>query len=136
MGAASDPPRSPPTSNTTQSPQLTGTEEPAVETIEADEAAQPGAAGEDDNDSVLGSESLLSTESVTPSILEFRQLHGRTYANAKTTEYWGPNDDQQSEAYDLIHNALTMLLDNKLFLAPIDKDNPGRVLDVGTGTGT
>jgi ubiquinone/menaquinone biosynthesis C-methylase UbiE len=29
---------------------------------------------------------------------------------------------------------LTMLLDDKLFLAPISR-NPGKVLDVGTGTG-
>ncbi|KAH7327779.1 S-adenosyl-L-methionine-dependent methyltransferase [Stachybotrys elegans] len=92
-------------------------------------------AGDDDGDSAIDSQSLLSTESLTSSILEYRQLHGRTYANAKTGDYWGPNDERQSEGLDLIHSALTVLLDGKLFVAPINKDDPGRVLDIGTGTG-
>lgn len=90
--------------------------------------------GENEADSALGSSaSILSTESLTPSILEYRQLHGRTYANAQTGEYWGPNDEKQSEGLDLIHNALGMLMEDKLHLAPINPE--GRVLDVGTGTG-
>lgn len=32
------------------------------------------------------------------------------------------------------HHMYTMMLDNKLFLAPIDP-NPQQVLDIGTGTG-
>ena len=92
-------------------------------------------AKDDDDDSALGHQSLLSTESVAPSILSYRKLHGRTYANVKNTEYWGPNDARMNEGLDLIHNSLTMLLHDKLFLAPIDKTSPGRVLDVGTGTG-
>lgn len=90
---------------------------------------------DDDADSAVDAGSVLSTESLTSSILEYRELHGRTYANAKTGDYWGPNDERQSEGLDLIHNALTLLLGDKLFLAPIDKEHPGRVLDIGTGTG-
>jgi SAM-dependent methyltransferase len=97
---------------------------------------EPEEVRDDDADSAFDSESLLSTESLTPSILEYRQLHGRTYASSKTGDYWGPNDERQSEGLDLIHNALTILLGDKLFLAPINQDNPGRVLDIGTGTGT
>ncbi|KAH6898135.1 S-adenosyl-L-methionine-dependent methyltransferase [Thelonectria olida] len=86
-----------------------------------------------DADSALGSVAS-STTSLSESILDYRRLHGRTYQNIKTTEYWGPNDEQQNNGLDMIHNALLMTLDNELFFAPIG-DNPGRVLDVGTGTG-
>ncbi|PNP79272.1 hypothetical protein FNYG_07348 [Fusarium nygamai] len=45
-----------------------------------------------------------------------------------------PNDEAQLEALDLIHHWLTLMLDDKLFLAPIG-DNPQKILDIGTGTG-
>ncbi|KAM5376292.1 hypothetical protein ACJZ2D_005663 [Fusarium nematophilum] len=89
----------------------------------------------DDGDSALGMESYVpSTPSLSDSILNYRRLHGRTYENFKTTDYWAPNDDQQNEGLDIIHNALLMMLDDELFLAPVGS-HPGRVLDVGTGTG-
>jgi SAM-dependent methyltransferase len=110
--------------------------EPADEPLTTIEAASPptsvaGPHDYEDNDS----KSLLSTQSLTPSILEYRKLHGRTYANVHTTEYWGPNDERQNEGLDLIHNALTQLLNDQLFLAPINRVAPGRVLDIGTGSG-
>ncbi|KAF5594780.1 methyltransferase [Fusarium pseudocircinatum] len=45
-----------------------------------------------------------------------------------------PNDEAQLEALDLIHHWLTLMLDDKLFLAPIG-ENPQKILDIGTGTG-
>ncbi|OCK73237.1 methyltransferase family protein [Lepidopterella palustris CBS 459.81] len=75
-----------------------------------------------------------STRSITASIREYREIHGRTYSNFKTTDYWGPNDETQNEQLDIGHHMLSLLLDNKLFLAPIGS-NPQKVLDVGTGTG-
>lgn len=87
---------------------------------------------DDDADSVLGGESVNSTESLSASIFEYRALHGRTYQANR--DYWAPNDEQQSEGLDILHHAFVMLLGDQLFLAPIG-DNPGRVLDVGTGTG-
>lgn len=102
--------------------------------LEAEEALEADLR-DDDADSAIDSGSISSTESLTPSILEYRQVHGRTYANAKTGDYWGPNDERQSEGLDLIHNALTILLGDRLFVAPINKKDPGRVLDIGTGTG-
>ncbi|KAI6784652.1 uncharacterized protein J7T54_006698 [Emericellopsis cladophorae] len=113
---------------------------PAPDTAAALEAEVPLEADvqhgdDDDSDSAMGAGSVLSTDTLTPSILEYRQLHGRTYPNAKTGDYWGPNDERQSEGLDLIHNALTLLLHDKLFLAPLRQDDPGRVLDIGTGTG-
>ena len=71
---------------------------------------------------------------MTESIYAYRILQGRTYNAPRTSEYWAPNDDQQNEGLDLLHNCLLMTMDGKLFLAPIG-DNPQRVLDVGTGTG-
>ncbi|KAI1501962.1 S-adenosyl-L-methionine-dependent methyltransferase [Biscogniauxia marginata] len=90
---------------------------------------------EDDADSALGDDNASSTASLSASILEYRTLHGRTYHSLRgNAEYWGPNDDQASESMDLTHHMLTMLLEDKLFLAPIG-DNPKKVLDIGCGTG-
>ncbi|KAI6758221.1 hypothetical protein HG530_010461 [Fusarium avenaceum] len=65
-----------------------------------------------------------STASITSSIFEHRYFQGRA----------APNDEEQLEALDLIHHWLTLMLDDKLFLAPIG-DNPQDILDIGTGTG-
>ena len=45
-----------------------------------------------------------------------------------------PNDEGAKEQLDLGHHIYLMLLDNRLFLAPINPE-PQKVLDVGTGTG-
>uniref|UniRef100_A0A8H7NHH1 Methyltransferase type 11 domain-containing protein n=1 Tax=Bionectria ochroleuca TaxID=29856 RepID=A0A8H7NHH1_BIOOC len=74
----------------------------------------------------------LSTASIASAILEYRKLHGRTYHNFKTAEYWGPNNEQQNEGLDINHHMLNLALNNKLFLAPLE--NPQKVLDLGTGT--
>lgn len=74
-----------------------------------------------------------STVSLTDSILDYRQLHGRTFQNSKTTEYWGPNDDRQNDGLDIAHHYITRLLNDQLYKAPIG--TPSKVLDVGTGTG-
>ncbi|CCE32975.1 uncharacterized protein CPUR_06897 [Claviceps purpurea 20.1] len=67
--------------------------------------------------------SQSSTASLASSILEYRQIHGRTYHSDKfTTNYFLPNDDQQLESDKLCHHYLTILLDNQLFLAPLEKD--------------
>ncbi|KAL1844974.1 hypothetical protein VTK73DRAFT_1399 [Phialemonium thermophilum] len=90
---------------------------------------------DDDADSAIGAgSSASSTASLTDSIFNYRRLHGRSYQSTQTTDYWAPNDEQQNEGLDIIHNMLLMLLDDRLFLAPIG-DAPQRVLDVGTGTG-
>jgi hypothetical protein len=85
-----------------------------------------------DEDQGIEKESILSTELLTESIFEDRKLHGLTFRNSETTKYRAPNHEQQNEGLDIIHNALVMLPDDKLYLAPIG-DNPGYVLDVVTG---
>ncbi|CCE28862.1 uncharacterized protein CPUR_02552 [Claviceps purpurea 20.1] len=90
---------------------------------------------QDEIDSIF-SEEQSSTTSIASSVLEYRQIHGRTYHSDKfTTNYFMPNDDQQLESEDLCHHFSTILLDDQLFLAPLEKDKIHRVLDVGTGSG-
>ncbi|KAG6075126.1 hypothetical protein E4U16_003585 [Claviceps sp. LM84 group G4] len=98
-------------------------------------AADVPADDQDDGDSVF-SETQSSTASLASSILEYRQIHGRTYHSDRfATSYVFPNDDQQLESDELNHHYLKILLDDQLFLAPLEKDKIHRVLDVGTGSG-
>ncbi|ETN41889.1 uncharacterized protein HMPREF1541_03828 [Cyphellophora europaea CBS 101466] len=71
---------------------------------------------------------------MTSSIFNYRWENGRRYHAYRDGEYWCPNDEGASEQLDLGHHIYLMLLDNRLFLAPINR-NPQRVLDIGTGTG-
>ncbi len=45
-----------------------------------------------------------------------------------------PADDQELDRIDMSHAKFLILLDKKLFLAPIEP-HPQRILDLGTGTG-
>ncbi|KAK3342115.1 S-adenosyl-L-methionine-dependent methyltransferase [Lasiosphaeria hispida] len=89
-----------------------------------------------DNDSAIGDDVQSSTASISSSILEYRAIKGRTYHSARhPTDYFTPNDEQQQESVDLTHHYLTILLDGKLFLAPLKEETLENVLDIGTGTG-
>lgn len=78
---------------------------------------------------------LDSTASVTSSILEYRSYKGRSYhSKTQDAKYYVPSDRQILENFDLMHHFLTLLLDDKLHLAPI-KPGASKVLDIGTGTG-
>ncbi|KAL6407368.1 hypothetical protein AUP68_10199 [Ilyonectria robusta] len=87
-----------------------------------------------DNDNFDAESIPDSTASITSSIFEQRFFEGRAYANPKYGKHWAPNDEEQLEALDIIHHWLTLMLDNKLYLAPIG-ENPQNILDIGTGTG-
>lgn len=93
--------------------------------------------GDDDDDD--GDSAFMggadSTASLSSSILKFRKLHGRTFhSEIGAAEAWTPNDANQSESMDIHHHMCTLLLEGKLFLAPIP-DNVQKVIDIGTGTG-
>ena len=89
----------------------------------------------DDGDSGF-SEAISSTASLSSSILEYRELHGRTYhGEVGKGEAWAPNDEKMLESMDIHHHFCTLLLNGKLFLSPLTKENTKKVLDVGTGTG-
>ncbi|KAJ0344994.1 hypothetical protein COL154_009492 [Colletotrichum chrysophilum] len=86
----------------------------------------------EDDQSDRNSTYTESTSSLTESIKEYREIHGRTYT--QNSEYWGPNDEKHNDALDFNHYWMTEFFDGKLALAPIG-DSPQRVLDLGTGTG-
>ncbi|KAH6953009.1 S-adenosyl-L-methionine-dependent methyltransferase [Fusarium avenaceum] len=76
---------------------------------------------EDSDSSYSVSEELASqTSSINSSILNHSIV-------------W-PNDEEEQTRMDLVHHIYSLLLDGKLFLAPIGSPS-GRVLDLGTGTG-
>ncbi|KAI8632892.1 S-adenosyl-L-methionine-dependent methyltransferase [Xylariaceae sp. FL1651] len=90
----------------------------------------------DDGDSALGDDAASTTASLSASILEYRTLHGRTYHSLQgSAEHWTPNDDMHLESMDCVHHCLTLLFENRLYLAPIE-DGPIKVLDIGCGTDT
>ncbi|KAI1391888.1 S-adenosyl-L-methionine-dependent methyltransferase [Hypoxylon trugodes] len=93
---------------------------------------------ESEVDSALGDDAFSdssSHNSVTPSILEYRTIQGRTFHSERHSSFYlFPNDEQQLRSVDITHHYLRMLIGDKLFLAPIS-DNVQRVLDVGTGSG-
>ncbi|KDN63519.1 putative methyltransferase domain-containing protein [Colletotrichum sublineola] len=97
------------------------------------QAAQE-AVNDDDADSALGDDAASSTASITSTILQYRKIHGRTFhGEVGDAQYWGSNDEQQNEAWDMNHHLLTLSMGDKLYLAPLDKSKA--TLDVGTGTG-
>ncbi|RTE68271.1 hypothetical protein BHE90_017352 [Fusarium euwallaceae] len=88
-----------------------------------------------DTESALGTHAATSTASLSSSILRYRTIHGRTYHSEQgNAEYWASNDEQQNESQDVNHHAMLLVLNDKLFLAPL-KNDIQKVLDVGTGTG-
>ncbi|EYB30286.1 hypothetical protein FG05_07715 [Fusarium graminearum] len=88
----------------------------------------------DDADSTIP-DNASSTASLTSSILKYRTLHGRLYQSERgNTDYWGPIDEAGQEAMDINHHVLTLLMGNKLYLAPLSKDIQAAI-DIGTGTG-
>ncbi|KAK1993101.1 methyltransferase domain-containing protein [Colletotrichum falcatum] len=91
---------------------------------------------ESDLDSSLGVDVQPSTVSLRSTVLRYREENGRTYHAYKDGAYLLPNDDLELDRLDLQHNLFLLTLGNKLYLAPLDRENPPqRVLDIGTGTG-
>ncbi|OAF60584.1 hypothetical protein VC83_03466 [Pseudogymnoascus destructans] len=90
---------------------------------------------DEDGDSAYDSGSLQSdTTSLLSHITKYRYENNRRYHAYKDGEYWGPNDEQQSNQLDIAHHLFLLTMGGRLFLAPIG-DNPQNVLDIGTGTG-
>lgn len=86
-----------------------------------------------DADSALGSYRVQSSSmSASSSIFDFVEEHGRTWHRYHEGKYFMPNDIPEQERLDLQHS-ISLRLFGALYLAPIDR--PGRVLDLGTGTG-
>ncbi|KAK0613250.1 S-adenosyl-L-methionine-dependent methyltransferase [Immersiella caudata] len=120
-------------------PASTAADTPAPITAEgilpADHWAQLDESYEDDADSALD-DAATSTASITSSILNYRKIHGRTFhSDQGNAQSWFANDEAQRESMDITHHAFTLILGDKLHLAPLEKRKLHKVLDVGTGTG-
>ncbi|KAI0433138.1 S-adenosyl-L-methionine-dependent methyltransferase [Xylaria sp. FL1042] len=74
-----------------------------------------------------------SSVSVSSSVYDFVNEHGRTYHRYKEGKYWMPNDEREQERLDLQHMICLKVFNDRLALAPVQ--DPSRVLDFGTGTG-
>ncbi|KAI8710364.1 hypothetical protein NCS52_01581400 [Fusarium sp. LHS14.1] len=76
-----------------------------------------------------------STSSLDSKCLEFVHENGRSYHAdlGNGDKYLWPNDEQQSESLDILHEGFLRFDKGKLYSAPIG--NVQRVLDIGTGTG-
>lgn len=77
--------------------------------------------------------------SVLSSVRRGVEENGRIYPSYGRHEYGMPVDEKELDRMDLQHHKFTLMLNDKLFIAPIDESRlqqaSSRVLDIGTGSG-
>ena len=59
----------------------------------------------------------------------------RGYESQFPSQYWLPNDSDESSRLDMQHHIWLLTLCGSLYLTPLNPDRVQNVLDVGTGTG-
>ena len=74
-----------------------------------------------------------SSRSLASSAHDFRFENGRRYHGYKDGTHIFPNDDLNAKHEKYFHHLCLRLLEDRLYLAPLDR--PKNVLDLGTGTG-
>ncbi|KAK2592683.1 hypothetical protein QQS21_009613 [Conoideocrella luteorostrata] len=87
-----------------------------------------------DNDSTYGEDVSNASTSIYSSITRYEWKHNRRYHAYQSGSYSFPNDEREQDRLDMLHYAITRLLDGQLFLAPVHPENKN-ILDIGTGTG-
>ncbi|KAJ5817017.1 hypothetical protein N7447_009250 [Penicillium robsamsonii] len=91
-----------------------------------------------DSDSVFGDGQPDNISSYTASLLSdvrnYAYENGRRYHSYRQGHYVLPNDEPEQDRQDLLHHVRNLVLNGRLFRAPLDNHIP-RVLDIGTGTG-
>lgn len=75
-----------------------------------------------------------STRSLTHSEYQSIPENGRTYHRYHAGKYPYPNDEPEQDRMDFQHELYLHIANQKLYLSPLPA-KPGRVLDIGTGTG-
>ncbi|KAI9171811.1 mRNA 3'-end-processing protein YTH1 [Paramyrothecium foliicola] len=73
--------------------------------------------------------------SVVSRAYEYEFVHGRRYHGYKAGLYPLPNDLAEQQREDTVHVMMLELMDGQPFLSDIG-DDPQRIIDIGTGTGT
>ncbi|KAG9235787.1 S-adenosyl-L-methionine-dependent methyltransferase [Amylocarpus encephaloides] len=100
-----------------------------------EEAIEAESADSFDGDSAYaGSSGGSLTETLASEIARGVEENGRTYAAYGKEEYGLPIDEEELDRIDMSHAKYVMLMEKKLFLAPIT-EQPQKILDLGTGTG-
>ncbi|PSR97058.1 tam domain protein [Coniella lustricola] len=75
-------------------------------------------------------------QSLTESVLAYREENGRTYHAYREGAYWFPNDAKEIDRLGLLHEIIRRAMGNVNAFAPWTQSHyPHRVLDVATGTG-
>ncbi|KAH7063195.1 S-adenosyl-L-methionine-dependent methyltransferase [Macrophomina phaseolina] len=74
------------------------------------------------------------TTSVSSSVRDYVFENGRRYHSYCEGRYVFPNDDAEQDREDMKHAMTVAVCGDKLHFAPIG-ESPGRILDLGTGTG-
>ncbi|CCF40818.1 methyltransferase [Colletotrichum higginsianum] len=118
-------------------PGVTGTSAPlgnAADEPEALEAADTATDTDDDSSSVDDRISTY-TASLTSSAVDYPTEYGRRYHAFRPGSYFMPNDEDEMDRLDLSHAITLRLLENRLYLAPLEKEKIHKILDIGTGTG-
>ncbi|PGH35653.1 hypothetical protein GX50_01501 [[Emmonsia] crescens] len=88
-----------------------------------------------DEDSTFGdNDGQSTTTSLESNAMRYRYENGRRYHSFRAGSYFFPNDELEQERLDILHHMVDLVLDGRLFLAPIG-ENPQRILDLATGTG-
>lgn len=106
------------------------TDEQAADTLIPDEHAV--------NDSTIGDNQSSFTASLRSSLCDSVKENGRGYHRYKSTaggEFPLPDDDQEQDRLELQHEMFLYAYNCKLHHSPL-ADQVGRVLDLGTGTGS
>lgn len=88
---------------------------------------------QEDDDNDADRMSYTSGGSLASKVTRYRYENGRRYHAYRDGTYYAPNDAQNQSYEAIVHHLWLLTLHDKLFLAPIE--NPGRILDIGSGTG-
>ncbi|KPM41478.1 hypothetical protein AK830_g5067 [Neonectria ditissima] len=86
------------------------------------------------SDPELGDVFMFTSHSITSNVRTYEWKHGRRYHGYQAGHYNFPNDDTEQDRLDMIHHVYSLVLEDRLFLAPIEPVGLD-VLDIGTGTG-
>ncbi|RXG41146.1 hypothetical protein VDGE_09163 [Verticillium dahliae] len=88
----------------------------------------------DELNSNLGDEVSNASTTLRSSVIHYEIRHGRRYHAYQSGHYNFPNNEQEQDRLDMVHHVFFRLINDNLFLAPIDPTGL-RILDIGTGTG-